>query len=279
MKPAFNPDGDVRITYTATYYTTYEQEVATEEYITSALASLHISDKNEVQKMQTIYDYITENAIHDTEEENSSTIVNPILYTAYGIVAEGKATSSGFAMLLYNMCIRSGIDCRIIQGKANGQDFCWNIVKLGSSWYNIDVTMDAERKQSGQEYAYYLKSNSGFTGHTRNSSYTSSDFNTAQPMSSSNFADVKTNVLMGSLARTSYFTNRNTLKVPVTITNGTGSGTYRFGDKVIIEANAPASGQKFKEWTGKAIYIKGNSTTPVAVIRIEDITNLTATYQ
>ena len=68
----------------------------------------------------------------------------------------------------------------------------------------------------------------------------------------------------------------------VTINNGTGSGEYVAGASVSITADAPASGKRFKEWTGadNLTFTSGSATSTEAVFTMPaQAVTLTATYE
>lgn len=68
-------------------------------------------------------------------------------YSAYGCLVEGKAVCQGYATAFFRLCSEMGIECMPIFGKDNssgggGTSHMWNKVKLGGSWYNVDITWD-----------------------------------------------------------------------------------------------------------------------------------------
>ena len=56
----------------------------------------------------------------------------------------------------------------------------WNIVKMGSLYYNTDVTWDAERNQ----YKWFLVGEEGFSQHTSDKTYRTSSFKKNYPVAS-----------------------------------------------------------------------------------------------
>lgn len=68
----------------------------------------------------------------------------------------------------------------------------------------------------------------------------------------------------------------------VTVTGGTGSGSYAAGVSVTITANAPESGKQFKEWTGTdgLNFTAGSKTTATATFTMPaKAVSVTATYE
>ena len=68
----------------------------------------------------------------------------------------------------------------------------------------------------------------------------------------------------------------------VTVTNGTGGGSYEAGTAVTITANAPPTGQQFKNWTiaPAVTFTSGNATTPTAEFTmLAEAVTATAVYE
>ncbi len=59
--------------------------------------------------------------------------------TAYSALVEGAANSEGYAMALKLLCKRYGLNCVVVEGKRNGEQYYWNIVELGGEHYHIDA--------------------------------------------------------------------------------------------------------------------------------------------
>ncbi len=68
----------------------------------------------------------------------------------------------------------------------------------------------------------------------------------------------------------------------VTVTNGTGSGSYAENASVTITANAPEAGKQFKEWTGAdgLTFTSGSKTSATATFTMPaQAVSVTATYE
>lgn len=171
------------IQYTMSYHSDAEQEAKLTAAVAEAMTTLQLNGLSEAKKIIKIHDYICNHvdyAYNSTEEQ---------IYTAYGALCTGKAVCQGYAVLFYRLCKEAGLSVRIISGTGNGGAHAWNIVRIGSKYYNVDCTWD------GQDAATYsnflLKSEADFTDHTRESwnvagshylDYTSAEFNTQYPM-------------------------------------------------------------------------------------------------
>lgn len=69
---------------------------------------------------------------------------------------------------------------------------------------------------------------------------------------------------------------------PVTVTGGAGGGDYAMGSSVTVTANAPASGKRFKEWTGAdgLVFTSGSATAATATFTMPaQAVTLTAVYE
>lgn len=65
----------------------------------------------------------------------------------------------------------------------------------------------------------------------------------------------------------------------LTVTNGTGSGSYASGTSVAISANPPASGKVFERWTGDAQYVSDSNSATTTLTMPASAISLTATYK
>ena len=64
--------------------------------------------------------------------------------TAFGALIDGKATSEGFAMALELICRELDLQCRVVRGRRDSVDHCWNLVRLGEDWYHVDASAFVE---------------------------------------------------------------------------------------------------------------------------------------
>ena len=171
------------IKYTMSYHSNAEQEAKLTEAVAVAMTKLQLNGLSEAKKIIKIHDYICNNvdyAYNATEEQ---------IYTAYGALCTGKAVCQGYAVLFYRLCKEAGLSVRIISGTGNGGAHGWNIVRIGSKYYNVDCTWDGQGATTYNKYL--LKSEADFKDHTRKSwkvadshylDYMSAEFNTQYPM-------------------------------------------------------------------------------------------------
>ena len=171
------------IKYTMAYHSNAEQEAKLTEAVAAAMAKLQLNGLSEAKKITKIHDYICNHvdyAYNSTEEQ---------IYTAYGALCTGKAVCQGYAVLFYRLCKEAGLSVRVISGTGNGGPHAWNIVRIGSKYYNVDCTWDGQDTATYNEFL--LKSEADFSDHTRESwevagnhylDYTSAEFNAQYPM-------------------------------------------------------------------------------------------------
>ncbi len=74
-------------------------------------------------------------------------------------------------------------------------------------------------------------------------------------------------------------TYKNSATYTLTVTNGTGGGTYVEGKQVTITANAPATGEIFDKWIGNTAYIVSATSSTTTVTMPGANIALTATYK
>jgi transglutaminase-like putative cysteine protease len=174
------------ITYTFTYYTDAEQEQWVTGTVDSILDSFHFTAyTTDLEKVQTIYDYICDNVTYDYTNLNDKEYTRK--YTAYAALYDGTAVCQGYATLLYRMLMKEGISARLIPGEGNGGAHGWNIVKLGTVYYDLDATWDTSYKSEGLPYAYFLKCESSFAKHIRDDEYKTDEFLQAYPMAETDY--------------------------------------------------------------------------------------------
>ena len=171
------------IKYTMAYHSNAEQEAKLTEAVAVAMAKLQLNGLSEAKKITKIHDYICNHVDYEYNSKEEQ------IYTAYGALCTGKAVCQGYAVLFYRLCKEAGLSVRIISGTGNGGPHAWNIVRIGSKYYNVDCTWDGQDTATYNEFL--LKSEADFSDHTRESwkvagshylYYTSAEFNAQYPM-------------------------------------------------------------------------------------------------
>ncbi len=108
---------------------------------------------NAKDKIKVIHDYLANINTYDNEKDNGNSIYHSD--SAIGALFEGKAICSGYtdAMALF-------LDKLSIQNTRLASDkHVWNIIKLGNTWYHLDLTWDDPVVSDGSNviiYDYFL---------------------------------------------------------------------------------------------------------------------------
>ncbi|MDO5425836.1 MAG: transglutaminase domain-containing protein [Eubacteriales bacterium] len=167
-----------QFTYAVKYYTTWDQEKEMTIRVSQVLTDLNLTDKSTYEKVKAIYDYVCKNVSYDYTDNDGK-------FSAYNALVKRSAVCQGYASLIYRLMRDAGIECRVIKGTGMGVAHSWNIVKIGSKFYNLDATWDAGRDDD--EYKCFLKTQAEFTGHKRDSAYTTAEFNSEYPMATESY--------------------------------------------------------------------------------------------
>ena len=161
------------LTYNMKYLTTYSQEQAVDKEVKNVLDSLDVYDKDTYQKVLAVHDYIVQNIDYDYSLQNHS---------AYNAIIDKSVVCQGFATITCKMLKELNIGVRLI----TGPNHAWNIVKLGSYWYNTDNTWDENTSTSSNiSYKYFLKGSTDFIDHTRDSQFDTASFHEQYPTATS----------------------------------------------------------------------------------------------
>ncbi|MBQ6551123.1 MAG: hypothetical protein IJL78_06935 [Lachnospiraceae bacterium] len=173
--------------YNIKYYTTASQESVLRAKRTEVLDQLEVMRlSSDYEKVRKIYDYICSNIVYDYDNLNDESYM--LKYTAYAALVDGTSVCQGYSMLLYQLLLQSGVDCRMMTGMTPGGGHAWSIVRIGSVYYLADSTWDAGL--SG--YRWFLKGSSDFSDHTADEEYTTDEFRQAYPISTENYVPVDT---------------------------------------------------------------------------------------
>ena len=192
----------VSITMQIVYYTTAAQETEMNSLVSQALSAVRAKlpgNASEYQKIREIYRYVTQN-IYYAENETSC-----LQFTAYAGLKYHTCVCQGFATLLYRLLLAEGIDNRIIvSNPAGGNGHAWNIIRLGSRYYNADATWDC-RSYGICSSSYFLKGEGAFrdgnhepwASSDRGTSFTSAAFQRTYPISGTNYTTAEKDCYAG----------------------------------------------------------------------------------
>ena len=94
------------------------------------VSNLEAQELDEIQRSLAACRYLAENCILSESAPGS----------CFDALILGESSSEGLALAYVEMCHQLDIDCRIVYGKLNGENHCWNIVRLGEEYYHVDVS-------------------------------------------------------------------------------------------------------------------------------------------
>ena len=184
------------LTYTFSYYTTYEQEQQVMEAVNNAITSFGFtSETSTAEKVKKVYEWLSEGASYDMSVNDDG---KPRC-SAYDAIVNKRAVCQGYANAAYLFLRRLGIMNRIIDGYVDYYDgyrtHAWNLVKIGGKWYNVCVTTEVHMREdySTLSYRYLLKADDAeymdiFTRRNveaRGIDYDGSAFRSAHPVTES----------------------------------------------------------------------------------------------
>ncbi|MDR3584662.1 MAG: Ig-like domain-containing protein, partial [Desulfosporosinus sp.] len=126
--------GVTSITFKMAYWDSATQTDYVSTQVTQILSQIISSGMNDYQKEKVIHDWIVTKVAYDTA------LVQHSDYAA--LVSPYKTVCQGYALLTYKMLNQAGIQTKILEGTAGGEDHTWNEVYLDGAWYHLDTTWD-----------------------------------------------------------------------------------------------------------------------------------------
>lgn len=128
------------------------------------IISLMPSGLSDYDKVLFIHDYIVKNCEYAKETfqkyKNNKKSVNYTdyykIFTPYGCLIDRSAVCEGISKAFQILCTEVGIETRQVVGYLGEEAHMWNLVKIDSNWYHIDVTNDKNR--TFNEYIYFCLS-------------------------------------------------------------------------------------------------------------------------
>ncbi|MCI9078726.1 MAG: hypothetical protein HFH68_07355 [Lachnospiraceae bacterium] len=116
---------------------------------------------NDVEKAMVLHDYIVENTSYSDKRTDKNRV------SEAGVFIDHKANCQGYSLAYGILLQKAGIDVRYIVSEKMGH--MWNLVRIGKSWYNVDVTWDdpVDVYSGSDQYSlvmhnYFLKSTGNF---------------------------------------------------------------------------------------------------------------------
>ena len=124
-------------------------------------------DMTDYEKILAANKWLAQNVTYDKKNYYNGSIPM-ISHTAEGALAKGVAVCDGYAYAYQKIIDHYGIENKIVYGSANngtGSGYvghAWNLVKIGTRWYHVDVTWNDPVGDLGWDYVrddYLLLSN------------------------------------------------------------------------------------------------------------------------
>lgn len=117
------------------------------------------SDMSELEKADAVYEYLIKNVEYGD-------VSNPLSYTAYGALTEGKAVCQGYSGAFNMLCKAAGV----MSLSVYNDDHMWNVVLADGQIYHYDVTFDDAGDKSYKKY--YRINNTEFIPDDNHKNYT-----------------------------------------------------------------------------------------------------------
>ena len=109
-----------------------------ERAVDDALASAK-GARDDAEKALRLHDWIVRICDYDTAAAKRHD-TSPLARTAYSVLVRHSAVCEGYTMAYRLLLKRVGIESEEVLSDA--MNHCWNYVRLGDSWYHVDVTWD-----------------------------------------------------------------------------------------------------------------------------------------
>ncbi|MDD2376841.1 MAG: hypothetical protein PHD15_05630 [Clostridia bacterium] len=103
--------------------------------------------KSDFEKELIIHDNIVKDVKYYNETTEISNVPE-VYHTIYGVLIEKQAVCDGFAKTMQILLDRCNIENIFITGNINETPHAWNMVRLDSEWYHLDLTSDKYVKEA-----------------------------------------------------------------------------------------------------------------------------------
>lgn len=134
-------NGQIEYHYSIPVAQVQENQTLLQSEITNVLDSIIKPGFTDFDKVKAIHDYLALNTAYDYDNFLNET-VPPDSYTAYGSLIEGIAVCDGYTKAAQILLDRLDIENEYVVGYGNGSLHSWNLVKLDSNYYFMDITWD-----------------------------------------------------------------------------------------------------------------------------------------
>lgn len=148
---------------------------------------------SDMEKALYLNDYLARNCEYDNSLSK---------YTAYDALVGGTAVCQGYALAFLDLSHELGLSCEMVSSRA--LNHAWNFVKVGNSYYNVDVTWnDPVSDRLGRaRHVYLLKSTDFFQ--SDNGGHTATDWTFTGGLSQNAAAETKYDSYFWNLSDTGF---------------------------------------------------------------------------
>lgn len=259
--PSKNSDGTYTIRLGFRYRTTAAEEKFVTQKVNAIVSGLNLKSPalNDYQKVRAIYDYIMSIIEYDYYHYENDQTYN-YMYTTYEALNSGFAVCQAYATLFYRLSEEAGISARVICGNDDAKGsptHGWNIVKIGSYYYNLDATWDDSDTPT---HVYFLKNMADFTGHQRNAVNDGSAFDKEFPTSPVSYPTPESDILNSMV-------NLNNITGSIRLTDGSEYSLSATDGKtkVLFFVDPSYLAISWLEWFFGADYLQARSCDAVLV--------------
>ncbi len=109
---------------------------------------------SDMEKALYVNDYLARNCQYVSEASNA--------HSSFGALVDKEAVCQGYALAFLELTRQLGVTCEMVTSKE--ADHAWNMIKIGSSYYHVDVTWNDPivDKLGRARHIYFMKSTSFF---------------------------------------------------------------------------------------------------------------------
>ena len=151
--------GDIEYQYKVTVYSKTESQRVKQIRKSEKLSSAKLDT---VARIKAVHDWMIRNVRYDYDSHQKGKIPG-VAHTSQGSLIRKLCVCDGYAYGFQVIMKSLHIPCRIVEGSAGGETHTWNMVRIGSKWYHVDVTWDdpligESNHNTIPDYRYFLKS-------------------------------------------------------------------------------------------------------------------------
>ena len=161
--------GNKKYRYTVVVYTRTESQRVKQIRKSEDLNSGKVSA---IMKVKAAHDWMIRNVRYDYDSHLKGKIPG-VAHTSRGSLIRKLCVCDGYAYGFKLIMNSLHIPCKVVHGSAKNTRHAWNMVKLGKSWYHVDVTWDdpiigESNANVTPRYDYFLKSTDYMKSHSHN---------------------------------------------------------------------------------------------------------------